>query len=520
MGGSCSSTIYIFKLHEPWKSQGFFLYKMNKTQLTFKEFEKLANKSGTIQVYKRILADLLTPVSAWVYLSQTSDYAFLLESVEKGNQYSRYSYVGINPQKIFIHKNGESIIHENGGYEIVDAPFIDLLREEQSRYKTQKIQGIPSFTGGLVGYLGYETISWVEDVPIHKSSAIHEPDSIFMLFEDMIAFDHLKGSALVIANVNIDKEIDLKKQFDSAHRRIDSLGEKLHTYVDYQTPVQYTKSKVSSNFTQKKFESAVLKAKDYIINGDVFQLVLSQRFKRKTKVEPVTLYRSLRTINPSPYMFHLKINDFDIIGASPELLVKVQENKMEIRPLAGTRQRGKTKKEDKKLAEELLNNEKEKAEHLMLLDLGRNDVGRVSEFGSISIPEKMIIENYSHVMHIVSNVTGRLVENKDQFDALMSGFPAGTVTGAPKIRAMEIIYELEPDRRDVYSGALGFFDFAGNVNTCIVIRTMIMKDGKVYFQSGAGIVFDSDPSKEYQETVDKAKAIMTAIDFAENGLVS
>ena len=520
MGGSCSSIIYLFRLHEPWKSQGFFLYKMNRTQLTFKEFEKLADESSTVQVYKRILADLITPVSAWGYLSETSQYAFLLESVEKGNQYSRYSYVGINPKKIFTHENGESIIYENDERKIIDSPFIDLIRKEQSRYKTQKIPDIPAFTGGLVGYLGYETISWVEDIPVHNSSAIDVPDSVFMLFEDMIAFDHLKGSALVIANINIDKKIDLKEQFDSAHLRIDSLGEKLHTYVDYQTPVQFTKSKVSSNFTQKKFESAVVKAKDYIVNGDVFQLVLSQRFKRKTKVDPVTLYRSLRTINPSPYMFHLKINDFDIIGASPELLVKVEDNKMEIRPIAGTRQRGETKKEDKRLAKELLNDEKEKAEHLMLLDLGRNDVGRVSEFGSISIPEKMIIENYSHVMHIASNVTGSLAENKDQFDALISGFPAGTVTGAPKIRAMEIIYELEPDRRDVYSGALGFFDFAGNVNTCIIIRTMIMKNGEVYFQSGAGIVFDSDPSKEYQETVHKAKAVMAAIDFAENGLVS
>ena len=493
---------------------------MNKTKLTFKEFEKLSRNIRTVQVYKKVLADLLTPVSAWVYLSQTSKYGFLLESVEKGNQYSRYSYVGINPKKIFAHENGESVIYEHGMRKVIDQSFIDVIREEQSHYKTEKIPGIPSFTGGLVGYLGYESVSWFENIPVHKHSEIDVPESVFMLFEDMIAFDHLKGTALVIANINIDKETDLKEQFDSANRRIDALGEKLHAYADYQTPVQFTKSKVSSNFTQKKFESAVVKAKDYIINGDIFQLVLSQRFKRKTKVEPVNLYRSLRTINPSPYMFHVKINDFDIIGASPEILVKVDDNKMEIRPIAGTRKRGKTEKQDNKLARELLNDEKEKAEHLMLLDLGRNDVGRVSEFGSVSIPEKMIIENYSHVMHISSSVTGRLARDKDQFDALISGFPAGTVTGAPKIRAMEIIYELEPDRRDIYSGALGFFDFEGNANTCIVIRTLIMKDGKVYFQSGAGIVFDSEPSKEYQETVYKAEAIMAAIDFAENGLVS
>ena len=290
--------------------------------------------------------------------------------------------------------------------------------------------------------------------------------------------------------------------------------------MDYQTPVQVKKSEVSSNFNQETFESAVLKAKEHIIEGDVFQLVLSQQFERETKVKPVTLYRSLRSINPSPYMFHLKINDFDIIGASPELLVKVEDGTVEIRPIAGTRHRGKSEAEDQALAEDLINNEKECAEHLMLLDLGRNDVGRVSKFGSVTIPENMVIENYSHVMHIVSDVKGELADNKDPFDALMSGFPAGTVTGAPKIRAMEIIHDLEPNRRDIYSGAVGFFDFTGNVNTCITIRTMIMKNGTVHFQSGAGIVHDSDPTKEYEETVDKAKAIMAAIDFAENGLAA
>jgi anthranilate synthase component 1 len=402
----------------------------------------------------------------------------------------------------------------------VDTPFLDLLREYQSHYNMEKLPGIPSFTGGLVGYLGYETIAWVEDIPIHEYSALNVPDSVFMLFEDMIAFDHLKGAALVISNVNIDKNRDLIEQFDAAHFRVDAIGDSLHSDVDYQTPVQVKRSEVSSNFNQETFESAVLKAKEHIIEGDVFQLVLSQQFERETKVEPVTLYRSLRSINPSPYMFHLKINDFDIIGASPELLVKVEDGTVEIRPIAGTRSRGKSKEEDQALAEDLISNEKECAEHLMLLDLGRNDVGRVSKFDSVTIPENMIIENYSHVMHIVSDVKGELSDNKDPFDALMSGFPAGTVTGAPKIRAMEIIHDLEPDRRDIYSGAVGFFDFTGNVNTCIAIRTMIMKNGAVHFQSGAGIVHDSDPTKEYEETIDKAKAIMAAIDFAENGLVA
>jgi anthranilate synthase component 1 len=336
----------------------------------------------------------------------------------------------------------------------------------------------------------------------------------------MIAFDHLKGVAFVISNVNVVNKDNLLDLFNEAHSRIDVIGETLHSDIDYQTPRRVEKSEVSSNFDQNTFESAVLKVKDHIREGDIFQLVLSQRFKRQSNVEPVTLYRALRTINPSPYMFHLKLKDFDIIGASPELLVKVQDGIVEVRPIAGTRHRGKTEAEDIALAEDLINDKKECAEHLMLLDLGRNDVGRVSEFGSVTVPEKMVIENYSHVMHIVSDVKGKLAADRDSFDALMSGFPAGTVTGAPKIRAMEIIHDLEPDRRDIYSGAIGFFDFTGAVNTCIAIRTMIMKDQTVFFQSGAGIVHDSNPTSEYNETVNKAKAIMAAIDFAENGLIA
>ena len=492
---------------------------MDKTQLTFKEFQDLATGNQTVHVYKRILADLLTPVAAWAHLSQKAEYAFLLESVKKGNQYARYSYVGINPKKILVHKNGKTTITENDHTIKIDLPFLEVLRKTQSQYRIVKLPGIPAFTGGLVGYLGYETIAWVENIPTHDKSDLKVPDSVFMLFEDMIAFDHLKGTALVMSNVNIDHDSNLKTQFDAANGRIDEIGEMLHSDIDYQTPMRVEQSHVSSNFDRDSFTTAVLKAKDYIREGEIFQLVLSQRFQRQTSVEPVTLYRALRTINPSPYMFHLKLKDFEIIGASPELLVKVDDGTVEVRPIAGTRHRGKTEEEDHALAEELINDEKERAEHLMLLDLGRNDVGRVSEFGSITIPENMVIENYSHVMHIVSDVKGKLAEDKDPFDALMSCFPAGTVTGAPKIRAMEIIHELEPDRRDIYSGAVGFFDFAGNVNTCITIRTMIMKDQTVYFQSGAGIVHDSDPISEYEETVNKAKAIMAAIDFAENGLV-
>ena len=494
---------------------------MDKTQLSLKQFEDLASQGHqTIPVYKRILADLLTPVAAWMHLSENNDYAFLLESVEKGSQYARYSYLGINPTMILSNKDGKTFSTQNGKTIKIDGSFLDVLRNIQSKYNSINISGIPSFTGGLVGYLGYETISWIEDIPIHNKSALNIPDSIFMLFEDIIAFDHLKGSALVISNVNVSSSSKIIEQYNAANTRIDTIGESLHSDLNYQTPLQVKRSNVSSNFNKSSFIKAVSKAKSYIKEGEVFQLVLSQRFERKTNVEATNLYRALRTINPSPYMFHLKMKDFDIIGASPELLVKVEDNIVEIRPIAGTRPRGDNESEDEKFAKDLINDKKEQAEHLMLLDLARNDVGRVSKYGSVTVPENMIIENYSHVMHIVSDVKGELANDKDPFDALMSGFPAGTVTGAPKIRAMEIIYELEKERRDVYSGTIGFFDFSGNINTCISIRTMVIKDGTVSFQSGAGIVYDSDPNNEYEETISKAKAIMKAIDFAENGMTS
>ena len=494
---------------------------MDKTQLSLKQFEDLVSQGHqTIPVYKRILADLLTPVAAWMHLSENNDYAFLLESVENGSQYARYSYLGINPKMILSNRDGKTFSTQNSKTIKIEGSFLDILRNIQSKYNSIKISGMPSFTGGLVGYLGYETISWIENIPIHKESALNVPDSIFMLFEDIIAFDHLKGSALVISNVNVISSTNIIKQYQAANERIDLIGESLHSDLNYQTPLQLKQSNVSSNFNKSSFIKAVSKAKSYIKEGEVFQLVLSQRFERKTDVKVTNLYRALRTINPSPYMFHLKMKDFDIIGASPELLVKVEDNIVEIRPIAGTRPRGNNEFEDQKLAKDLIYDKKEQAEHLMLLDLARNDVGRVSKYGSVTIPEKMSIENYSHVMHIVSDVKGELANDKDPFDALMSGFPAGTVTGAPKIRAMELIHELEKERRDIYSGTIGFFDFSGDINTCISIRTMVIKDGTVYFQSGAGIVHDSDPNNEYEETINKAKAIMKAIDFAENGMTS
>ncbi len=494
---------------------------IDKTRLTFEEFQLLSRENKTITVYQRVLADLLTPVAAWAHLMEQTKNAFLLESIKKGTEYTRYSYLGINAQKTLECRGGTTVVTSENEVTKDDRPFLEILREIQEDYKVTNVPGIPAFTGGLVGYLGYETAGWIEDIPVHTESPIDIPDAMFMLFEEIIAFDHLKGTALVMCNVTIQGENDdLKVLFDSAHERIDALGKLLHSEIEYSTPIRVPRSEFSSNFSKEAFEAAVESAQRYIQEGDIFQVVLSQRFQRNTTVEPVTLYRALRNINPSPYMFHLKLGDFDIIGASPELLVKVDERTVEVRPIAGTRPRGKTDDEDKKLAQDLLSDEKELAEHLMLLDLGRNDVGKVCQYGTVTVTENMAVENYSHVMHIVSNVKGKLLPEKDGIDALMSGFPAGTVTGAPKIRAMEIIHELEPDRRSVYSGAVGFVDFSGNINTCIAIRTMIMKNGTVHFQAGAGIVIDSDPTREYEETVNKAKASMAAIDFAEHGLVT
>ena len=487
--------------------------------MTYNQFKNLAESYKTVPVYERVLADLLTPVSAYMRIANDHPYSFLLESVEKGTQYARYSFLGVNPKKVMIHQQGNTTILENGKIEKTELSFIDLLHSITENYKTPAIPDIPGFTGGLVGFLGYETITWIEDIPIHNPDNISIPDAVFMLFEDMIAFDHLMGQVIVFSNVNIDHSSDLRKQYKIAVARINQLGEYLHTDIDYQTPIKVEQSELHTNMKKPDFISAVKKAKEYIEAGDIFQLVLSQRFHRHTTVESINIYRALRSINPSPYMFHFQLDNFQIIGASPELLVKVEDGEIELRPIAGTRHRGKNAEEDKLLADDLLSDKKERAEHLMLLDLGRNDVGKAAEFGSVRVEEYMIVENYSHVMHIVSDVRGKLRAEKNVIDALFGGFPAGTVSGAPKIRAMELIRELEPTRRNVYSGAVGYIDFRGDMNTCIAIRTMLKKDDTVYFQSGAGIVYDSDPVKEYEETVNKAKAIKSAIDFAEKGLV-
>ena len=486
--------------------------------MTFEQFQTLAQDHTAIPVYRKVLADLLTPVSAYMRLAQHYHPAVLLESVEGGKQFTRYSYICIEPRITVSHRDGTTTIRDGASERDTPEPFLPTLRHFLADYQVPQLENIPSFCGGWVGYLGYETVIWEEDIPVHPPTAEDIPDAVFMLFDTVMAFDHLKQEIIVFHTPRIDPDQPLRPQYDRALAVIDQVGEALHADIDYQTPVKTKKSELTSNMSPEQYMAAVEQAREFIFAGDVYQLVLSQRFERATSVEPLTLYRALRNVNPSPYMFFFNLDGYSIIGASPELLVKVEQGFMEIRPIAGTRPRGKDEREDSRLAEDLLADEKELAEHLMLVDLGRNDVGRVSRLGSVSVDEFMVVERYSHVMHIVSHVRGELQNGKDVFEALMAGFPAGTLTGAPKIRAMEIINELEPSRRGIYAGAIGYMDFNHNLNTCVTIRTLLLKDGVASFQSGAGIVADSDPKTEYEESVSKAEAIMRAVDLAERGL--
>ena len=489
--------------------------------MNFEQFQALAQNHTAVPVYRKVLADLLTPVSAYMRLAEYYPSAVLLESVEGGASaggFARYSYICLDPRATISHTAGTTTIQQGPKRCKTGTPFLSLLREMLTEYDIPHLDEIPEFCGGWVGYMGYETVTWLEQVPVHPAQDGDIPDAVFMLFETVIAFDHLKQEVIVCHTRRVDRNQPLRPQYEAALVVVDQAGEALHTDIDYQTPAVTGTSRLKPNMSQQQFMTAVERAKDYIFAGDVFQLVLSQCFQRTTQVEPFTLYRALRNINPSPYMFFLNLDGFAIIGASPELLVKVEQGAMEIRPIAGTRPRGKDSAEDARLAEDLLADEKERAEHLMLVDLGRNDVGRVCRLKSVSVKEFMVVEYYSHVMHIVSDVRGVLADGRDIFDALLAGFPAGTMTGAPKIRAMELIHELEPTRRGIYAGAVGYIDFHGNLNTCVAIRLMLLKDGVVSFQSGAGIVADSDPEREYEETISKAEAVMQAVDFAERGL--
>ena len=491
------------------------------------EFVKLASSANLIPVYKEIIADVETPVSALFKLGP-APYSFLLESVEGGDKLGRYSFVGNTASAVF--KSRGKLVEigrpSGGGFSFesaqVDDP-IDALRRLMAGYRPAPVDGLPRFYGGAVGYMSYDMIRQIEAIPDENPDELGVPESYFIISDTVLIFDHAQRKLKIVVNAHVDgdgAQAAYERAVDSIHGVIEKLRQtRSAPPLDDLLEEDRPEISVQSNFEKSAFEDAVRKCLEYIRAGDIFQVVLSQRFKTPVNTDPVGLYRVLRTVNPSPYMFCLQFPDLAIVGSSPEVMVRLEDGVAQLRPIAGTRPRGKTEAEDRALAEELLADAKERAEHVMLVDLGRNDLGRVCEYGSVHVDELMVIERYSHVMHIVSNVVGKLAAPYDSFDLLKATFPAGTVSGAPKIRAMEIIDELEPVRRGPYSGTVGYFGFSGNMDTCITIRTAVIKDGTAYVQVGAGIVADSVPEREYEETLNKAKAMLKAIGMAEGAIL-
>ena len=484
---------------------------------TFDEFRELAQRGTFVPVYKEIVADMLTPVSAFLKVAEHSDYAFLLESVEGGEHVGRYSFLGKDPFLILRSKGGRTIVDRAGQTAESDQPFIAALRELMAGFHAPFVPGLPRFTGGAVGYLGYDAAAWFEPVTLQSTTESDE-EAGFMLFDTVLAFDHVRHRILIIANARITGDEELESLYQFACAKIDFVERELERALSKAPRTDAGAFEVTSNVSKAEFEQMVRTAKEHIAAGDIYQVVLSQRFEAPFAADPFTVYRALRHVNPSPYMYFLRVGSRSIVGSSPEMLVRVEGRRAETHPIAGTRPRGRTEDEDVRLAEELKRNEKERAEHVMLVDLGRNDVGRVSEYGSVRVPTYMALERYSHVMHLVSIVEGKLDGQHDRLDALVACFPAGTVSGAPKVRAMEIISALENQRRGVYAGAVGYLDFAGNLDFCITIRTVLIERGRAYVQAGAGIVADSNPAAEYEETRDKARAVIRALELAQEGL--
>ena len=489
---------------------------------TFEEFVDLARRGTFVPVCKEIVADLLTPVSAFLKIAEHSDYAFLFESVEGGEHVGRYSFLGKDPFLVVRAREDRTIVERAGAVEESTEPFVQVVRGLMAAYQAPYVPDLPRFTGGAVGYLAYDAAQWFEPVPTVRGPA-EGPSAgsdlaAFMFFDTVLAFDHARHRLLLIANARVTAEDDLEALYGFACARIAFLEAELERSLSSGRPAQNGPVTLRSNLTQEQFEANVRTAKEHIAAGDVYQVVLSQRFEADVTADPFTVYRALRHVNPSPYMYFMRLGRLAIVGSSPEMLVRVEGGRAETHPIAGTRPRGRSAEEDQRLAEELKRNEKERAEHVMLVDLGRNDLGRVCRFGTVRVPQFMALERYSHVMHLVSIVEGQLADDADHLDALAACFPAGTVSGAPKVRAMEIIADLEPTRRGVYAGAVGYLDFAGTLDFCITIRTVVMLDGMAYVQAGAGIVADSNPTAEYEETRDKAKAVVRALELAQAGL--
>lgn len=486
------------------------------------EFKKKATEGNLIPVYREILADLETPLSAFLKLKGKT--GFLLESLEGGEKWARYSFIGSNPSLI-IEGKGKNLTIKRGALKekvgFVRDP-LEVISAELKKYKPVIIPGLPRFFGGFVGYIGYDTVRHFEKLPDTHRPGLNLPDIFLMFTDTLLVFDNLTHKIKVISNAHIENSPE--EAYEKALVKIDSIVKKLKTkaVIRKKSPLQKRSdteaATFTSNFSKDDFMKAVEKTKEYIKSGDIIQAVISQNFQRDTDIPPINAYRALRVINPSPYMYYIETGKCTLAGSSPEILVRLEGDTIELRPIAGTRRRGYTKEEDLSMEEELKADPKEMAEHIMLVDLGRNDLGRVASTGSVTVTELMSVERYSHVMHLVSNVTGKLKNGHDAFDVIRASFPAGTVTGAPKIRAMEIIEELEPSKRGPYAGSVGYFDFSGNMDMCITIRTIIFKDKKAYIQAGAGIVADSDPEKEYKETVNKAKGMFKAIEMAEREL--
>jgi len=505
-------------------------------QTTFDEFVELARRGTFVPVVKEIMADLLTPVSAYLKIAEHSDYAFLFESVEGGEQVARYSFLGKDPFLVLRSRGGKTVVERSGVTTESNEPFVPVLRRLMAEFRAPYVPDLPRLTGGAVGFIGYDAsvefepalgkawkdAAWARTSSTNEGSRKKEDekdDAGFMLFDTVLAFDHVKHRILIIANARVTADEDLSALYQFACAKIQFLERELERGLSSAPrPAPRTAPELRSNQTRETYEAGVRTIKERIAAGDIYQAVLSHRFDADVTAEPLTIYRALRHVNPSPYMFFIRMGKFAIVGASPEMLVRVEGRNAVMHPIAGTRPRGRNEEEDLRLADELKRNEKEKAEHVMLVDLGRNDLGRVCEFGSVRVPQYMGLERFSHVMHLVSTVEGRLAEDRDHLDALVSTFPAGTVSGAPKIRAMQILAELEPTRRDLYAGAVGYIDFAGNLDFCIAIRTIALTDGVARVQVGAGIVADSNPAAEYEETRDKARALLQAIEMAETEL--
>jgi anthranilate synthase component 1 len=491
---------------------------------SFDEFRELARGATLVPVYRQLLNDSLTPVMAFCKV-QEGDWSFLFESVVGGEKVGRYSFVGSGPFLRF-EAYGNRVTWRAPGRQpdtLEASDPLKLVEDRLTQFRCPHVPGLPRFCGGAVGYLGYDTVRYVENLPSAPPDDRGLPDLAFAFFDRMVIFDHINKTLAAVAHAHVDLN-DLEGCYRKACDQVDRLVEKLQQNVadiqltDIEPLTGEPHIPYRSNFSRPDFEAAVEKCREYIKAGDIFQVVLSQRLQTETRARPFDIYRTLRAVNPSPFMFFLRQGPVTLIGASPEIMVRVEGDLVTTRPLAGTRKRGATDEEDDRLAAELAADPKERAEHIMLVDLGRNDVGRVSRFGTVQYTDLLSVERYSHVMHLSSKVTGRLQPGKSAFDALRSCLPAGTLSGAPKVRAMQIIDELEPHRRGPYGGAVGYVDFSGNMDTCIALRTMVMKGQTAYIQAGAGIVMDSDPASEWQETMNKALALLRALEMAETQL--